>query len=314
VLKGIFKTVGIATLKRPSLRHTAIQAARSRRRNLILIYHRIGDPQGEPAGLLPTVPLEVFRRQIDALRTLGSIVSLRDLLKTETGYGAVRFAITFDDDDWRHPRFALPALRSMGVHATFFLSGRALYGLGPYWWERLEAALDRHGLARVSRTLEMPADNPAELAAAYERSPASDRLRDLDPPGRDYPALEAGDIRSLADAGLEIGFHTLHHPVLVDLPTSEVDWALVTGRRELSQAAGQPVELFAYPHGKASRAVSQRVERAGYRAAFTGSGRAIGPRSDRFLLSRWEPGSLDGDTLLASVAMRLNLPDGEPRE
>jgi peptidoglycan/xylan/chitin deacetylase (PgdA/CDA1 family) len=295
------------------LRRTAIQAARIRRRNLILIYHRIGAPRDEPTRILRTLPVEVFRSQIDALRTVGTIVPLRDLLEPGRDDGAVRFAITFDDDDWRHRRFALPALQSLDVQATFFLSGRSLHGLGPYWWELLEAALDHHDLAHVSRALDMPADNPTELAAAYQAAPVPDRLRDMGVPDREYPELEARDIRSLAGAGMEIGFHTLHHPVLVDLPVSEIDRALLTGREDLSQAAGQPIELFAYPHGRGNRSVSDRVKRAGYRAAFTGSARAVGPRSNKFLLSRWEPASLESDRFLASVALRLNLSDGVPR-
>ena len=60
--------------------------------------------------------------------------------------------------------------------------------------------------------------------------------------------------------------------------------------------------------------VSDRVKRAGYRAAFTGSARAVGPRSNKFLLSRWEPALLESDRFLASVALRLNLSDGVPLE
>jgi len=294
------------------LRHTAIQAARARRRNLILIYHRIGDPHLEPTPIVPTLPAELFSRQIDALKSLGKIVPLRDVLGSDMDDWAVRFAITFDDDDWRHQRYALPVLQAQHVHATFFLSGRSLHGLGPYWWELLEAAIDHHGLARVSRALDMPADDPAGLAARYQAAPVPDRLRGLDVPGRDYSALDARHIRCLADAGMEIGFHTLHHPVLVDLPPPEVDRALLTGRQDLAQAAGQPVELFAYPHGQANQAVSKQVMQAGYQAAFTGSGRSVAARDNRFLLSRWEPSSLEGDAFLASVAMRLNLSDGVP--
>ncbi len=312
VLREVGKALGVGLLRTPSLRRTAIQAARARRRNLILIYHRIGEPRDEPTRILPTLPVKVFRGQIDALRTLGKIVPLRDLLEPDIDEGVVRFAITFDDDDWRHHRFALPVLQSLDVQATFFLSGRSLHGLGPYWWELLEAAIDHHGLACVSRALDMPADSPAELAAAYQATPVPDRLRDMDVPDREYPRLEARDIRSLAETGMEIGFHTLHHPVLVDLPASEIDQALLTGRQDLSQAAGQPIELFAYPHGRANQSVSDRVKRAGYRAAFTGSARAVGPRSNKFLLSRWEPALLESDRFLASVALRLNLSDGVP--
>ncbi len=310
--RKVVEALGVELLNKPALRRMAIQAARARRRNLILVYHRIDESRDEMPRILPTLPAKVFRGQIDALRTVGNIVSLRELLEPNDE-GLVRFAVTFDDDDWRHHRFALPILQSHGVEATFFLSGRALHGLGPYWWEVLEAAIDHHGLARVSRVLDMPANSAAELAAAYETAPAPDRLRDLDVPGREYPGLEVRDIRNLAEAGMEIGFHTLHHPVLVDLPAVQIDHALLTGQQDLSRVAGRPIELFAYPHGRANRMVADRVKRAGYLAAFTGSGRAVSPRTNKYLLSRWEPPFLEGDAFLASVALRLNLPGGAPR-
>ena len=31
----------------------------------------------------------------------------------------------------------MPILQKHQIHATFFLSGRSLHGMGPYWWTRL---------------------------------------------------------------------------------------------------------------------------------------------------------------------------------
>jgi peptidoglycan/xylan/chitin deacetylase (PgdA/CDA1 family) len=310
VSRKVIRALGVELLKNSSLRRKAIQAARTKRRNLILIYHRIDDSDKRPTEIVPALPTAVFRGHVDALRTLGRIVPLHELLEADDGEEIVRFSITFDDDDWRHQRIALPVLRSLGVEATFFLSGRTLHGLGAYWWEELESAIDRHGLEHVSRALSLPAKRPADLAAAYQAAPDPARLRDLTVPDRDYRALGAQAIRDLADAGMEIGFHTLHHPVLDGLSAARIDREIQTGRDELSHAAGRPIQLFAYPHGRASRLAAERVEQAGYRAAFTGNARAVGPNSDRFRMSRWEPGFLEGGAFVASVAMRLNLLDG----
>ena len=44
-------------------------------------------------------------------------------------------ALTFDDDYDSHAREVLPILQQLRLHGTFFLSGRALNGLGGYWFQ-----------------------------------------------------------------------------------------------------------------------------------------------------------------------------------
>ena len=49
-----------------------------------------------------------------------------------------------------------PMLRELGVPAAFFLSGRALHGLGAYWFQHLEALLVAHGEPRAAALLGLP--------------------------------------------------------------------------------------------------------------------------------------------------------------
>ena len=82
------------------------------------------------------------------------------------------------------------------------------------------------------------------------------------------PCMTAEDIRAMVRAGMTIGFHTLHHPVLSTLAEGPLESALTEGRRELAAAAGAPVDLLAYPHGRATAAVADAAERAAFTAAF----------------------------------------------
>jgi peptidoglycan/xylan/chitin deacetylase (PgdA/CDA1 family) len=118
--------------------------------------------------------------------------------------------------------------------------------------------------------------------------------------------LERDDIRALADAGMGIGFHTLHHRILTGLSEEAIDAALLDGRDELEAVVEQPVVLFAYPHGKADDRIADRVRYAGYHAAWTGRPQAIARKAERFQLGRWEPPPVVGRDFVAKTAVRLN--------
>lgn len=255
---------------------------------------------------MPSVSRAVFRRQLEALIDVGRVVSLSELVETRGRPGAIRFALTFDDDYASHVREVLPTLRALDVPATFFLSGRTLHGLGPYWWESLEELVRALGLEETARLIgASPTGGAAGVALACERDPRRQQLaqRAVDASARH---LSGHDIRALAGAGMAIGFHTLHHPVLTRLPEADLGPALTVGRAELEQASGQRLLFFAYPHGKGDGRTAGHVRQAGYAAAWTGHPRPVRPRDPLHLLGRWEPGTLGVDAFLAKLAVRVN--------
>jgi len=215
-----------------------------------------------------------------------------------------RFAVTFDDDHAGYVETVVPALRALGVPATFFLSGRVLHGLPPYWWTSVESSLRTHGFDHTRDTLGISAPTVADLVVALERSGRAAELTRRLPSVSETP-MTAAHVRVLSNEGMTIGFHTLHHPVLTMQSADNLEAALTIGRRELETAAGARVDLLAYPHGLANAIVADATELAGYTAAFATGGRPITATSDRFLLGRWEPGPLEGAEFSAALAMRL---------
>jgi peptidoglycan/xylan/chitin deacetylase (PgdA/CDA1 family) len=283
----------------------ARRLAAARGHGLVLVYHRVNEGRG-PDTVVPSVSPAVLRRQVEALMEVGRVVPLAELVEARGRPGALRFSLTFDDDYASHVREVLPTLTALRVPATFFLSGRTLHGLGPYWWESLEEVVKVRGLEEAARLIGVPPyGGVAGLALACERDPRRQQLaqRATEASARH---LSGGDIRALADAGMTIGFHTLHHPVLTRLPEADVGPALTVGRAELEQASGQRLRFFAYPHGKADGGTAWHVHRAGYAAAWTGQPRPVRRGDPLHLLGRWEPGSLGVDAFLAKIAVRLN--------
>jgi peptidoglycan/xylan/chitin deacetylase (PgdA/CDA1 family) len=299
------RRVATTALRRRAVNEAARRIAALRGRSLALVYHRVVPDGSARRAVVPSLPEALFRRQVEALGELGEIVPLAELPGERDRQRQVRFALTFDDDYDTHADRVLPVLSGLGVQATFFLSGRSLHGLGPYWFEVLELLIHRHGLSGVAGRLGVSAGTPAELAIACERDPHRQRLLEQ---VADQPAghLRRDQIQALAAAAMTIGFHTLHHRALTALEGDAQGQALTEGRQELAAVAEQPLRLFAYPHGNSEQRVATRVRAAGYTGAWTSLPNAMRPGDDPFLLGRWEPGPLEIDDFLVKVAVRLH--------
>src|SRR5579884_1732902 len=81
--------------------------------------------------------------------------------------------------------------------------------------------------------------------------------------------LSVSQMRELLAMGMEIGSHTVTHPVLTRLPLDEVDHELRDSRRMLEDLLGREVTSFGYPRGKFNAMVAQRAALAGYRICRT---------------------------------------------
>jgi peptidoglycan/xylan/chitin deacetylase (PgdA/CDA1 family) len=301
---AVLKRVGAGTLRLGPVGRAARGIGALRGRALVLVYHRVTAEGPGRTAIVPCVREALFRKHVQALGELGELVPLEQLLQRPDGRRKVRFALTFDDDFRTHASHVLPVLRSLGVQGTFFLSGRSLHGLGPYWFEALEQLLQTRPPDQVGRMLGVAGDTAEQLALACERDLRRQQLLEqaAAPPAAH---LAADQIAALA-ASSTVGFHTLHHRVLTALPIADLERELTEGRETLASVARQPVRLFAYPHGKGDRKVAGRVRAAGYTAAWTGLPNATRPGADPFLLGRWEPGALSVDELVVKVAVRLN--------
>jgi peptidoglycan/xylan/chitin deacetylase (PgdA/CDA1 family) len=273
---------------------------------LALVYHRVRPQPIREHEVVPCVPVELFRCHVEALLAMGDIVPVDELI-IDRRSRRPRFALTFDDDYATHFRHVLPVLRGLGVPATFFLSGRALHGLGPYWWEVLEAWMRQDGPGRVARVLDIPRPEPQAIAAACEEDPA--RQHRLEADGADTgDQLRPREIAALAAAGMTIGFHTVTHPVLPRLAPQDRHRVLTDGRERLQDLTGQRLAVLAYPHGRADAVTAADARAVGYDSAWTGAGRAVSRQSDRWLLGRWEAGAIDATVLRARALARLLRP------
>jgi peptidoglycan/xylan/chitin deacetylase (PgdA/CDA1 family) len=85
----------------------------------------------------------------------------------------------------------------------------------------------------------------------------------------DARLADAAALRDAADAGLDIGSHTVTHRWLPGLDPADVERELKQSRHDLEDELGRPVASFAYPMGGWNARVRQLVDAAGYRVGVT---------------------------------------------
>jgi peptidoglycan/xylan/chitin deacetylase (PgdA/CDA1 family) len=269
-----------------------------RKTGLALVYHTVGHTTGDPQReLVPPHGANLFEEQVRHVRRAYRIVPASELAAAASARRRghkLPVAITFDDDVPSHRRLAMPILTRACATATFFLCGGSLREPFSYWWERLQAAHDRGVEVRMPVPVGAQRDiHPLAMAIEALEPPARDEVADslLDAlgPDPDDAGMHEADVRALADAGFEIGFHTLRHDALTELDDVRLEAALCDGRARLEEVVGRPITTIAYPHGKADERVAAAARRAGFETGFTTRAKAVASDDDPLLLGRLEP-------------------------
>ena len=105
--------------------------------------------------------------------------------------------------------------------------------------------------------------------------------------------MRTEQVAALRRAGMQIGAHTVTHPILATLPPGAAREEIVSGKRRLEAIIGEPVSLFAYPNGRPDRDYSAQtvslVREAGFDAAVTTAWGAAGVGADPFQIPRFTP-------------------------
>jgi peptidoglycan/xylan/chitin deacetylase (PgdA/CDA1 family) len=71
-------------------------------------------------------------------------------------------------------------------------------------------------------------------------------------------------IKQISDAGMEIGSHSLSHPILTTLSDSKQLLEIRQSKTHIEQKIGKKVNSFAYPYGDCSNKTHKAVKEAGY--------------------------------------------------
>ena len=285
----------------------------ARARLSILIFHRV------LAARDPLAPGEVTREEFDDicawLKRWFVVLPLSEAAARlrERTLPAGALSITFDDGYADNHDVALPVLRRHGLSATFFVATGFLDG-GRMWNDTViesirlapAAGIDLRGTAAAALghlpcggEEERRASIGAALAATKYRVPA-ERTRWVEAIeqrcGATLPTdlmMRSAQVKALHDAGMEVGAHTVSHPILAGLEEDEVAEEIGLGRQQLERIVGARVSLFAYPNGKPGtdygEAAVRIVREQGFEAAVSTAWGTNRAETDRFQLRRFTP-------------------------
>lgn len=298
----------------------------------ILFYHRV---LSEPDPLQPDIPdAALFRRHMRWLRRFYRVLPLMEavtlLMDGRLPRRAV--AITFDDGYRDNYEVALGILRELGLSATFFISSGFLDG-GRMWNDTAIEAVRRLpeseltfepcGIRKLPlRSLEQRRQAMDRLLAALKYRPLAHRQQlcetlaaRLDEP---LPGLmmTREQVRGLRRAGMDIGAHTVRHPILKTLAPAMARAEIEQSKRALEEILGEPIRLFAYPNGKAGRDFGPEhaamVAESGFQAAVTTDWGTADARTDPYGLPRFTPWDRQPLRFLARLAWQRGIREENP--
>jgi peptidoglycan/xylan/chitin deacetylase (PgdA/CDA1 family) len=105
-----------------------------------------------------------------------------------------------------------------------------------------------------------------------------------------HRTLSGEELTALANGGLvDVGAHTVTHPVLAALPPSAQRDEVRQSKRHLEEILNRQVATFAYPYGRPddyTEATVEVVKEAGFVCACTTSGGLVGRGADAYRLPR----------------------------
>jgi peptidoglycan/xylan/chitin deacetylase (PgdA/CDA1 family) len=265
--------------------------AANRGRVLILTYHRFS--RGRDLLATPAADFDAH------LRYLKEHYTLVPLSRVAAHYAGARelparaACVTIDDGFADAYEIAFPLLQRHEVPATLFVITDFLDGRAWMWTdklrhvalatsaERLNAEVggrsfdirlagrdSRIGAAgRVNSELKRLA--PREREEAIERIAAAHGVTLPSRPPAAFGPVTWEQARELDAGGVEIGSHTVSHPILTTTDDAQLAAELRGSRVRLEAELGHAVELFCYPNGACDARVRRETERAGYLCAVT---------------------------------------------
>lgn len=300
----------------PSIDHfvrflfSTLTGPKSARSLSVFIFHRV---LNSPDPLFPgEVDIAAFDEMLDWIGGAFNVMPLStglDALKAGT-LPTRAAAITFDDGYADNLTNAAPLLKAHGMSATFFIATGFLDGGIMFNDMIIESvrrtphealSLEALGLAHLPvnttedkrRAIDAILDKVKFLPQA-QRAEAAALVRDR--ASVELPTdlmLTSNELIRLRDCGMEIGAHTMTHPILTRVSAEVAKAEIENGRDRLEELLGQRIRVFAYPNGKRGRDYSDEhvtmVRDAGFDYAMSTDWGVARQGTDLFQLPRFTP-------------------------
>ncbi|NDG41128.1 MAG: polysaccharide deacetylase family protein [Betaproteobacteria bacterium] len=285
----------------------------------VLIFHRV---LAQPDPLFPgELDLVRFDAICAWLKAWFNVLPLDDAVRRwrDRTLPSRAAAITFDDGYADNHDLALPILRHHGLTATFFIATGYLDG-GVMWNDEVinalrntrRSSLDLRGIGGLEAEVVALGNDAARrsaiaailravkhMTADGRRAAVAEVCERADATAFRGEMMSSPQVLALHRAGMQIGAHTVTHPILAGLDAAAARAEMQRSRSQLESLLLDRVGLFAYPNGRPDVDYSgQTVALArelGFDAALTTAWGAARRATDPFQMPRftpWDPGRL----------------------
>ncbi len=272
----------------------------------VIRHHRVYAPGDRPLYRLG-VTERVLEAQVATCIGAGlTPCTVRDgLTWLASASGGRRVAFSFDDGYVDNLERALPVLQRHGAHATLYLAAGLMESRQAPWWDELafvlaqaangtrsiefggqstELALHGESERRAVMTRLLPA---MRVAPAHQRA-LLDSLREQLSVSTEAPC-ELATLESSArwaEAGMELGAHTLTHPFLSTLEADAQREEIVGSAKRIREVVGADVVGLAFPNGDHDERTLRAMHASGLEYSVTTQSGDIVQGADRFTLPR----------------------------
>ncbi|WP_163834594.1 polysaccharide deacetylase family protein [Spartinivicinus ruber] len=297
----------------------------NQKRLAILIYHRVlAEPSERGTGMLDA---STFRWQMNLINEHFNVLPLSEAIELlqHNSLPPRAIAVTFDDGYADNATVALPILQELQIPATFFVASGFLDG-GCMWNDQVSEAIYRTEQTDISLTdlrlqrLSLNTMGDRRQAARYlvkqlKHRPFEQRQqlvaeivkRSNVVPPKDL-MMTSSQVKQLHQAGMEVGAHTCHHPILQQINKDQAEQEIADSKRQLEAIIGAPVNLFAYPNGKPKQDYGiehvKMMRRLGFKAAVTTAWGVATANSDIYQLPRFMPWDRQPDKFMARLVLQ----------
>ena len=303
-----------------------ISPAGTKARLSVLIFHRV---LPAPDALFPDeITASRFNELCGWLKGWFNMLTLNDAVaRIKTGTLPARAAcITFDDGYADNHHVAMPILQRHGLTATFFIATSFLDG-GRMWNDTIietirgntTPLLDFSSLGLGQYPVNTIDQKKAAIGALInkikyrsvaERISITEQLAHLAQVELPHDLMmTAHEVKAMRHAGMQIGAHTISHPILARLTDEQARQEIGDSKIFLEQLLGERVGLFAYPNGKPGEDFSPHtvevVRSLGFDAAVSTQWGASRMGGDLLQIKRFTP--WDQSRLRFGVRMLTNL-------
>lgn len=300
---------------------------------IILMYHRVAPTGVDPWQLLVTPEhfaehLDVVRRLTKPVALRRMVADQRNgRLEDRT------LAITFDDGYLDNLTMAKPLLARADIPATVYVATGPTGTAREFWWDELDRALllppvlpptlelTLDGQSHTW-TLKKAVNGAWDEKCGCKATPARMRfhlavwqqLRVLPPdsrqqaldrlfewsgspnvPRQSHRVMTADELISIESDGLiELGAHTVTHPLLPSLSPEVQRSEMATSRASLERLLGHEVTAFSYPFGGADATTVALAQSIGFDSATTIQEETVWRENDALRLPRFAVRDWDG--------------------